>query len=69
MKKPLAALIIAKMKDKKGPDMMESEDEMSSEDEGESEGYTAAAEEIISAIKDNDAESLAMALRSFVEQC
>lgn len=68
MKKPLAALIIAKMKDKKSSDMEMPESESESDD-SEDEGYKVAAEEILMSIKDNDAEGLAEALKNFVDQC
>lgn len=68
MKKPLAALIIAQMKKKPKSEesAMESEDSM---DDASEEGLVASAEEIISAVKGGDAESLVEALKAFVEQC
>lgn len=73
MKKPLAALVLAKMKKK--PSRMESdssEEDDYSEEEGEDmsgEGLRAAAEDVLAAFESKDSDALMEALKSFVEQC
>lgn len=61
--KGVAALIVGKMG--KGPEA-EGED---TEDTGEEDGLTAAAEEIMSAVKEGDASALKEALKSFYSMC
>jgi len=67
-KKPLAALIVAKMGKKSEPEAMEDsmEDEVEPADD---EGLNVAAEEAMAAIKADDVEGFKIALKSFFEQC
>lgn len=68
-KKPLAALIIAKMKpkDEHGSEEESSEHEAPSDEP--SEGHMAAAQEMMDALKKGDKEEFAEALHSFIEMC
>ena len=67
-KKPMAVIMAAMMK-KKGKEEEAPEDSYEDDEEGVDEGMVAASEELIDAIQSGDAEAVAMALRSFVEQC
>lgn len=67
--KPDLAILIGKPK---GKGMGSEDEEMDMEEEGEEEegGDTLAlAEDVLSAMKDEDAEALDMALRAFYEAC
>lgn len=66
-KKPLAALVIAKMR-KKPSSSEEKYSEEEPEDDME-EGLQAAAEDVLSALEGGDATALKEALKSFIEQC
>ena len=70
--KGTAALVLALMgkgSKKAGEDDMEEDAPMSSEEGGEGEAKQAAAEEVMAAVKANDAKALANALESFIECC
>lgn len=66
--KPDLAILIGKPKGG-GKGMEEEEDDMEGEEEEEGSDTLALAEDVLSAMKDNDAESLDMALRAFYEAC
>lgn len=66
-KSAMMKAMMADMASKKGGSSVEIEVEPS--EDGEDEDYTAAAEEIMSAIESKDAEALATALKAFVSAC
>lgn len=65
-KKPIAALIISKMKKGKEEEAPMDDDYAESEVD---EGMVVSAEDLIAAIKEGDAEAVAEALKNFVAQC
>lgn len=66
--KKTALLILAKKKPA-GDDAPPPPDSDSGSDGDDSEGLKSAAEDVLSAVKDGDADALAEALHSFVEMC
>lgn len=66
-KSAMLKAMMADMASKKGGSSVEIEVEPA--EDGEDEDYTAAAEEIMTAIKSKDAEALATALKAFVSAC
>jgi hypothetical protein len=71
-KSPEAIAIIARLKKKRGKPADEGDEETDGEDEGgdvSEEAKLAAAESVLQAIKDKDAEALKEALTDFYDAC
>lgn len=70
-KSPLAVALIARMKGKEKPDMMDEDEDMGSAEGGsvDSEAKEVAAEEVMDAFKSRDVAALSAALTSFIDAC
>lgn len=70
MAKGMTALLLGlKAKQKAGEEEAAPEEEMPEDESAMDEGILVAAEEVMGAIQSKDAEALASALKSFIEQC